>query len=249
MRKYGLIGYPLGHSFSKSYFTKKFREENISGCSYDNYPLSEIDLLPELIAREPDLCGLNVTIPYKSDVLEFLDYIDDEAGEIGAVNVVKIRRGEGEVYLSGFNSDVTGIRDSLAGCLGSVSTAVILGTGGSSRAVRYVLEKAGLMIIQVSRTKRPGFIDYSELNAGLLAKAGLIVNTTPVGMYPHAGARPEIDYSCLGPGHVLFDLVYNPEVTFFLNSGLERGCRIVTGLGMLHSQAERAWEIWNDASC
>jgi shikimate dehydrogenase len=249
MRKYGLIGYPLGHSFSKTYFTEKFLRENIDGCSYENFPISDIALLPKLLAEEQELQGLNVTIPYKSEVFGFIDIIDPEALDIGAVNVLKIRRSEGVIKLYGFNSDVTGISDSLSPFLKrNIKNAIVLGSGGSSRAVCHVLRKSGINIIQVSRNKKPGFIDYSDISAKILTNASLIVNTTPLGMFPATETRPEIDYSLLNENQILFDLVYNPELTFFLRSGMERGCSVITGLKMLHSQAEKAWQIWNDAS-
>lgn len=247
MRKYGLIGYPLGHSFSKTYFTEKFLREHISGCSYENFPIADLKLLPKLISDEPDLQGLNVTIPYKSEIFSFIDSLDPEAREIGAVNVLKIRRSEGVIHLSGFNSDVTGISDSLKPYLSNnLKNAIVLGTGGSSRAVCFVLKKFGLNIIRVSRNKREGILDYSEINAVIIRDTGLIVNTTPLGMFPYTGARPEINYSLLTSDHILFDLVYNPEITLFLKSGIERGCTVITGLKMLHSQAELSWKIWND---
>jgi shikimate dehydrogenase len=247
MRKYGLIGYPLGHSFSKTYFTEKFIKENISGCSYDNFPIADIGMLPELISGEPELEGLNVTIPYKSEVFRYIDVLDPEAAEIGAVNVLKIKRSAERTEVHGFNSDVTGIADSLSPFLHrKIKNAVVLGTGGSSRAVCHVLRKFGLNILQVSRNKRPGILGYSDIDFDLLEDAGLIVNTTPLGMFPHVDARPGINYSLLNENHILFDLVYNPEITSFLRSGIERGCPVITGLTMLHSQAERAWQIWND---
>jgi shikimate dehydrogenase len=249
MRKYGLIGYPLGHSFSKGYFKEKFLRENIDGCSYDNFPLSDLHLLPKLLLSEPDLKGLNVTIPYKSEIFAYIDIIDPEAFEIGAVNVLKIKHSGNKIQISGFNSDVTGISDSLSPYLsGKIKDAIVLGTGGSSRAVCYVLKKSGLNIIQVSRNNKPGIIDYSEISEEIISKAGLIVNTTPVGMFPHTDTRPLINYSLLNDNHILFDLVYNPELTLFLRSGIERGCSVITGLKMLHSQAEKAWQIWNDES-
>lgn len=247
MRKYGLIGYPLGHSFSKTYFTGKFLKENITGCRYDNFPIADIGMLPALIYGEPDLAGLNVTIPYKSDVLRYIDVLDPEAGEIGAVNVLKIKRSDDRIQIFGFNSDITGITDSLMPFLnGKLKNAIVLGTGGSSRAVCYVLRKFGLNVRQVSRNKRPGILDYSDLDSVILSVTGLIVNTTPLGMFPHIETKPEINYSLLNENHILFDLVYNPEMTSFLRSGMERGCPVITGLKMLHSQAERAWNIWND---
>jgi shikimate dehydrogenase len=247
MRKFGLIGYPLGHSFSKGYFSEKFLKENITGCSYENFPIPDIGLLPKLIADEKDLKGLNVTIPYKSEVISYIDKLDPEAREIGAVNVLKIRRVDDIIHLTGYNSDVTGISESLLPHLqGNIKNAIVLGTGGSSRAVCFVLRKLGLNITQVSRSKRPGMINYSEITPELIFESPLIVNTTPLGMFPATEHRPEIDYALLNKNHILFDLVYNPEITFFLRAGIERGCTVIPGLKMLHSQAEKAWQIWND---
>jgi shikimate dehydrogenase len=247
MRKYGLIGFPLGHSFSKSYFTEKFKKEKISDCSYDNYPISDLGMLPGLLADQPDLRGLNVTIPFKSAIFSFLDFIDPEAREIGAVNVLKIRRSGSQIQLHGYNSDITGIYDSLSECLkGGIRKAILLGTGGSSRAVRYVLEKSGISCIQVSRKRQRDIISYPDLNSNILENSDLIINTTPLGMYPDIDSRPDINYNLLNEHHTLFDLVYNPELTFFLRTGLERGCSVITGLKMLHSQAEKSWQIWNN---
>ncbi len=247
MRRFGLIGYPLGHSFSKKYFTEKFNAEHITDCSYELYPLRDIDRLPALISENPDLYGLNVTIPYKSDVIPMLDNISSEAEEIGAVNVVKIKRKAGKIELSGFNSDVTGFRDSLFPHLRKdAKRAIILGTGGSSKAVCYVLRKAGIDLTIVSRNSKPGTITYSEIDSGMLADTDLIVNTTPLGMFPDPDSKPELDYNVLGKKQILFDLVYNPELTSFLKMGQNRGCITISGIRMLHLQAEKAWEIWND---
>jgi shikimate dehydrogenase len=247
MRKFGLIGYPLGHSFSKKYFSEKFLAENITGCSYENYPLTDPGQLKMLLAKEPELVGLNVTIPYKSEILRYIDILDPEAQEIGAVNVLKIKRRDGNFEISGFNSDITGIEDSLSPYTGSIiKNAIVFGTGGSSRAVCYVLGKLGIGATVVSRTKRPGYIGYDGVDRDLIEKTGLLVNTTPLGMFPDVDARPEFDYTLLGEKHVLFDLVYNPEYTLFLRSGKKQGCRVITGLKMLRSQAEKAWQIWND---
>lgn len=249
MRKYGLIGYPLGHSFSQKYFSEKFRNERISGCIYENYPLSDINQLPALVADDPELCGLNVTIPYKSEVLRFLDAIDSEASEIGAVNVIKIKRSDQKVRLEGFNSDITGISDSVKPYIKEyMKQALVLGTGGSSRSVCHVLKKLGLNVIQVSRESRAGVITYSDITRGLIEDTDLIVNTTPLGMYPAKEGKPELNYSLLSRKQILFDLVYNPEITQFLKAGMEQGCTIISGIKMLFSQAERAWEIWNDDS-
>lgn len=247
MRKYGLIGYPLGHSFSKKYFTEKFTAEQISNCSYDNYPLENLDGFKDLISLEDELCGLNVTIPYKSEIIRFLDGIDSEAEEIGAVNVLKIKRSGRQFSLYGFNSDITGIRDSLLPHIGeNTPGALVLGTGGSSRAVCYVLKKLGIKVNLVSRDRKPGTILYSDISSAILDSSLLIINTTPLGMYPDIESKPEIDYARLTEKHVLFDLVYNPELTAFLRTGREQGCHIISGLKMLYSQAEKAWEIWNN---
>lgn len=247
MRKFGLIGYPLGHSFSRKYFTDKFVRENIAGCSYENFPLKNIEEFPDLIRKNEDLCGLNVTIPWKTEIIRYADEYEPAIKEIGAINVLKIKRIKGKTRISGFNSDVVGIRDSVLPVFsGKPGNALILGTGGSSRAVGYVLKKLGFMVTFVSRSKKPGISGYQDLNSEILEVTDLIVNTTPLGMYPDIQSKPEINYSLLKEKHVLFDLVYNPEITTFLKMGQERGCKIITGLKMLHSQAERSWEIWND---
>jgi len=247
MRKFGLIGYPLGHSFSKKYFTDKFLKEQIKDCSYENFPLTNLSHLQKLIDQESDLCGLNVTIPYKSEIINLLDYIDPEANEIGAVNVLKLKRSGGSPNLYGYNSDVTGIRDSLSPYIkGEVGNALVMGTGGSSRAVCYVLKKFGLKVISVSRNRKPGILSYSDINSELLAETDLLINTTPLGMFPDTESKPDINYSLLKTRHILFDLVYNPELTTFLRMGKEHGCTIISGIKMLHSQAEKAWEIWNN---
>jgi shikimate dehydrogenase len=247
MRKFGLIGYPLGHSFSKTYFTEKFHNEHILDCSYDNFPIEDIGQIKNLISENQDLCGFNVTIPYKSEIIRFLDSLETEAKEIGAVNVVKIRRIDSHIKLSGYNSDITGIRESLSSYLGkNVKSAIVFGTGGSSKAVCYALSKFGINIIQVSRYKKPGLYTYSEISRELIDKCELIINTTPLGMYPELEGKPDFNYNLLSSKHILFDLVYNPEITAFLKIGIEKGCKTIGGLKMLHSQAERAWEIWND---
>ncbi len=247
MRKFGLIGYPLGHSFSKKFFTEKFAREQIIDCSYDNYPLTSLDQFSELILSDPALFGLNITIPYKSEVIKYIDNIDLEASEIGAVNVVKIKRTGGQVKLYGYNSDVTGIMDSLfSSVTPELKNALVLGTGGSSRAVCFVLNRLGLSYTLVSRNRKPGLLTYSDLTPDIINKTGLIVNTSPLGMYPDINSKPDINYNLLNEKHILFDLVYNPEITSFLKKGKERGCKIISGLRMLQSQAEKAWEIWND---
>jgi shikimate dehydrogenase len=247
MRKFGLIGFPLGHSFSKKYFTEKFAKENITGCSYENFPIPDLDLFPQLIKDDPELYGLNVTIPYKTAILKYLDNTEPAIDEIGAVNVLKIKRKGEETIITGYNSDVTGIRDSILPLMNDrIKSALILGTGGSSGAVSYALKKLGLKVTLVSRNRKPGAILYEDISEEILKNTDLIVNTTPLGLFPNTTAKPEIDYRKLNKNHILFDLVYNPELTSFLEAGKERGCKIITGLKMLYSQADRSWEIWND---
>lgn len=249
MRKFGLIGYPLGHSFSKKFFTEKFYNEQITDCSYENFPLTGIDQLHGLIREETELQGLNVTIPYKSEIIKLLDNLSPEAEEIGAVNVIKITRPDNKIVLTGFNSDVTGIRDSLVPFLKDyVKSALILGSGGSSCAVSYFLRKSGIDFNIVSRSRKEGAIAYSDLSSGLLRDTYLIINTTPLGMFPDLNTKPDIDYSLLGSKHILFDLVYNPQETLFLKYGIQQGCTVIKGINMLNSQAEKSWEIWNDKS-
>jgi shikimate dehydrogenase len=247
MRKFGLIGYPLGHSFSKKYFSEKFLNEKIIDSSYENYPLKHIAEFPALISSDESLCGLNVTIPYKTEIIGYLDYLDREAEEVGAVNVIKIRREPGRIGLNGYNSDITGIRDTVHPYLNeSVRKALVLGTGGSSKAVCHVLKNLGLEVTLVSRERKPGILSYSDLDDDIIEKTQLIVNTTPLGMFPNTTDRPDIDYNRLTSDHILFDLVYNPQDTAFLKAGVVQGSRTISGITMLHSQAEKAWEIWND---
>jgi shikimate dehydrogenase len=247
MRKFGLIGYPLGHSFSAKYFSEKFAKEGIRDSQYINYPIETIDTLPELISSDTELCGLNVTIPYKTGVLKYIDDAEPAIQEIGAANVLKIKRSGGKSRIAGFNSDITGIKESIKPYIKEGGkNALILGTGGSSRAVAYTLKKAGWDFIFVSRTKKQNCVIYKDLLPEIILKTELIINTTPLGMYPDTGSFPAIDFSLLNDKHILFDLVYNPEITEFLRKGKERGCRIITGLKMLYAQAERSWEIWND---
>jgi shikimate dehydrogenase len=247
MRKFGLIGYPLGHSFSQKYFTEKFIREKIADCSYENYPIKSLEEFPDLIRKNPDLCGLNVTIPYKSDILKYVNMTDDTVDHIGAANVLKIKRENGKTSISAYNSDVNGIRDSLVPCArGKAKKALILGTGGGSKAVAWAVSKMGCEALMVSRNPRPGELSYNDINADILSGVDLIVNATPLGMFPDIESKPDIDYKLLTSRHILFDLVYNPEMTAFLKTGKERGCRIITGMKMLRSQADRSWEIWNE---
>lgn len=247
MRIFGLIGFPLGHSFSKKYFSEKFLREHIKDCSYENLPLPRIDLINDLISNNPDLCGLNITIPYKSAIMKYLDYIDKQALEVGAVNVLKILKKNNKTRIHGFNTDVDGFRDSVLPFLGkNTNNALVLGTGGSAKAVNYVLRNLGMKVTSVSRTKGNSELTYSDLTCETLANIHLIVNTTPLGMYPDIESKPDLNYECLNKGQILFDLVYNPELTTFLKLGKKRGCVIIGGTNMLYAQAEKAWKIWND---
>ena len=248
MKTYGLVGYPLGHSFSQDYFTKKFAAENID-AQYLNFQIGDIALFPEKVLTVDGLSGLNVTIPYKQKVMAYLDEIDETAQKVGAVNVVKIIRNGSNVRLRGCNSDVVGFENSLKSLLKPCHTsAYILGTGGASKAVRYVLEKLGIDYQFVSRSADASnnILSYEQLTNDLIASHKLIVNCTPLGMSPKTDACPAIPYEAIGPDHLCFDLIYNPEVTLFLQKARQQGATIKNGLDMLIGQAVRAWEIWNE---
>ncbi len=241
MKKYGLIGYPLGHSFSKGYFAEKFKRESIRNCSYDNYPLENISQFLELVL-ENQLKGLNVTIPYKQEIIPYLDALDETAAKIGAVNTIKFI----DKTLIGFNTDVYGFEQSLKPLLKKHhSRALVLGTGGSSKAVIHALSKLGISYQYVSRNEQKGIVSYNQLNEAFIQDYKLIINTTPLGMYPKVETAPAIPYSVITKEHLLYDLVYNPEKTKFLLNGQQQGAVIKNGLDMLKLQAEKAWEIWN----
>lgn len=246
MKKFGLIGYPLGHSFSKNFFNEKFHSENID-AEYVNFEISSIDKLPEIIASNPNLAGLNVTIPYKEKVISYLDEVDKDAAAIGAVNVIKFDRNKGKLKLTGYNSDVIGFSQSIEPLLESYhNKALILGTGGASKAVNYALGQLGLSTLFVSRNKRSdNTITYADLTPALMDEYKVIVNCTPVGMYPQADKCPEIPYECLTVRHLLYDLLYNPDTTLFMRKGSEQGAVVKNGLEMLLLQAFGAWDIWN----
>ncbi len=247
MKYFGLIGFPLSHSFSKGYFTEKFAREGIRDCQYENYPIEHIGLLPELLADIPGLAGLNVTIPYKKQVIALLDELDDEAEQVGAVNTIAFIKQGGCSYLRGYNTDVFGFRMSISPLMRPhYRKAIILGTGGSSKAVAFVLESMGLEVSFVSRNPAgEKQISYAQLNQEMITHSQVIINTSPVGMYPKISDCPEIPYEFLTPDHLLFDLIYNPSETRFLERGKQRGAQIMNGLQMLHLQAERSWDIWN----
>lgn len=245
MKKYGLIGYPLGHSFSKNYFNEKFHSENID-AEYVNFEIPSIGELPSVLLKNPDLVGLNVTIPYKEQVISYLDELDEAAAAIGAVNVIKISSRKGKTILKGYNSDVIGFTQSIGPMLEPQHTkALVLGTGGASKAVCYGLKTLGVEPQLVSRTAREGVLTYADLTPEIMDIYKVIVNCTPVGMYPQADLFPPIPYECLTPRHLLYDLLYNPDTTLFMKKGADRGATTKNGLEMLLLQAFGAWEIWN----
>jgi shikimate dehydrogenase len=242
MKRYGLIGRTLKHSFSQSYFSKKFAESGITDCVYQNFELATIDEFPVLLQRYPDLKGLNVTIPYKEDVISYLTSMNDVVKEIGACNCIKV---EGDV-LTGHNTDVVGFRHSLEPKLKQHhQNALILGTGGAAKAIAYVLRQLGIGYLSVSRKKGVGSVGYEDLKEELLLKHPLIINTTPLGMYPHVDTSPAIPYQFITPAHFLYDIVYNPEKTVFLAEGEKQGAQICNGYEMLIGQAEESWRIWS----
>lgn len=246
MKKYGLIGYPLGHSFSRNFFNEKFQSENID-AEYVNFEIPSIEEFPKIIAANPNLEGLNVTIPYKEKIIPYLNEVAPDAAAIGAVNVIKFERRKGKLKLTGHNSDLIGFTRSIEPLLESFHTkALILGTGGASKAVNYGLKQLGLETLFVSRSKRNDqSITYEELTPELMEEYKVIVNCTPVGMYPNADLCPEIPYECLTSRHLLYDLLYNPDTTLFMKKGSEQGALVKNGLEMLLLQAFGAWEIWN----
>lgn len=245
MKQYGLIGFPLTHSFSEKYFAEKFKEEKIKYVEYLNFPLQNIVEIEALISGNQDICGLNVTIPYKEQVIPFLDDIDPEANEAGAVNTITISRKNNKIFLKGYNTDIIGFIQSLPADVSiKHNNALVLGTGGASKAVVCGLNKLNIKYQLVSRTGKPGCITYKEVDEKTIQKYTLIINTTPLGMYPDTGSLPDIPYRYLFEQHLLYDLVYNPSVTSFLNEGKKRGVGIMNGLQMLKNQAEESWKIW-----
>lgn len=248
MKKFGLIGYPLSHSFSKGYFAKKFMDEGIFDCEYENYPLEDISHLKSLLLSQPDLVGLNVTIPYKEQVLKYLDDIDKDAAEIGAVNTIKISRNDGKPFLKGFNTDVYGFSKPLRDIIKPThKKALILGTGGASKAVAWVLKSLSIEYLYVSRNATAtGCINYSDVTPEIIKSNTIIINTSPAGMFPKVETAPDIPYGAVTEDHILYDLVYNPEETIFLKQGKLKKATTINGLPMLYLQAEKAWEIWNE---
>ncbi|MBL7817480.1 MAG: shikimate dehydrogenase [Saprospiraceae bacterium] len=251
MKHLGLIGYPLGHSFSKSYFNNKFKALGVDNeWFYDTYPIENIEKFTDLLKGQPDLVGLNVTIPYKQEVIPFVDKLDKSASEVGAINCIRIENG----ILVGYNTDVYGFEKSLIDMLvdGNIDTlpqlslkALVLGTGGASKAVAYVMKKLNIPFHYVSRNRTPESLSYKDVNAEILATHHLIINGTPLGMSPNTEGCPPLPYENIGNQHFLYDLVYNPEVTEFMKRGIVQGAKVKNGYDMLLYQAEKGWEIWN----
>ena len=239
MDKYGLIGYPLGHSFSKNYFNEKFENEGID-AKYINFEIPHIEDLTEILDTTPELKGLNVTIPYKEKVISYLDFISPEATAIGAVNVIKVEHKGNDVKLKGYNSDV--IEPFLEPCH---KKALILGTGGASKAINYGLKSLGLETVYVSRFERPGTIQYDKITPEIIKEYNVIVNCTPVGMYPHTDECPELPYEAMDSHTLLYDLIYNPDETLFMKKGKEQGATVKNGLEMLLLQAFASWDFWH----
>lgn len=246
MEKYGLIGYPLGHSFSKTFFNQKFTAEHIE-AEYVNFEIPNIKEIKNVLKENPGLRGLNVTLPYKTQIIPFLDDIDEDARLIGAVNVIKFYKGRfGKTKLKGYNSDVIGFKQSIDPLLNqSHRKALILGTGGASKAVFHGLKQLGIASTLVSRHAKDFCITYEEITPKTMEQYTVIVNTTPVGMYPHVNECPDIPYDLLTPNHLLYDLLYNPDETLFMKKGKEKGAVVKNGLEMLLLQAFAAWEIWH----
>ena len=247
MRLFGLIGYPLSHSFSAKYFAKKFESESITDTDYRLFPLENIAEVTSLIELQPDLQGFNITIPYKIAILSYLDELSEAAKSVGAVNCVKIERDASGVRLTGHNTDVYGFRESLVPFLKPFHTkALVLGTGGASKAVCFTLQELGIRYTMVSRSGNgESVLNYSQLNEQIISDNLLIINTTPVGTFPDTEKCPDIPYKFLSSNHLLFDLIYNPAETKFLRLGREAGATILNGAHMLELQAEKSWEIWN----
>jgi shikimate dehydrogenase len=249
MKQYGIIGYPLGHSFSGKYFTGKFRRENLVDCRFENFEIDNVGLFKSIISKNPELRGLSVTIPYKRSIMSFLDSINAEAKEIDAVNCIKIDKRGKKRILTGYNTDIYGFEHSFVPLLKPHhKKALILGSGGASKAVVYVLEKLEIDYLIVTRTPHGcKHIRYGVLHKEIMKEHNIIINTTPLGMYPDINSFPDIPYEFINKDSFLFDLVYNPEMTLFLKKGSEQGATVKNGLEMLHLQAEKAWEIWNNS--
>lgn len=244
MRKFGLIGYPVIQSFSKQFFTEKFSNETID-ARYELYPIENIAEFPAFI-KNTQFDGLNVTIPHKQTVMQYLDELDETAAEIGAVNVIRFTRANETVRLKGYNTDAIGFENSISPFLKEEHRkALILGTGGASKAIDYVLRKKGLKTTFVSRHSMEGVLTYEELTPEILNEYLVVVNCTPLGMFPEVDACPDIPYQALSEKHLLYDVIYKPDITLFLEKGKTQGATVINGLEMLWGQAAAAWKIWN----
>jgi shikimate dehydrogenase len=247
MNLFGLIGYPLSHSFSASYFTEKFKKEGNTAAEFRLFELKDIQEFKQLLIYQPLLKGLSVTIPYKEKIIPYLDELDEVAQKIGAVNSVKIRNINNHIYLKGYNTDVIGFEKTLIPLLETHhKQALVLGSGGASKAVVYVLEKLKIPYKILSRNKSQFNLTYQELTRKIIDSHQLIINTTPLGMYPNLNNCPSIPYHLLNSSHLLFDLIYNPEETLFLQKGILQKSKIKSGFDMLIEQAEASWKIWNE---
>ncbi|TDS08466.1 shikimate dehydrogenase family protein [Sphingobacterium paludis] len=248
MKKLGLIGFPLGHSFSKKYYLDKFEKEGIEDIEYDLYPVEDLNDFRKVYESDPQFTGFNVTIPHKRNVMALLDELSEEAATINAVNCVTIHRENGKARLKGFNTDAYGFERSLHPLLTQEhQTALVFGNGGAAQAVYYSLKKLNVSYQIVSRHKDTGDLTYEELTEDRIAENKLLINCSPVGTYPHIDQCPQIPYAGIGDKHLLYDLIYNPEETLFLKKGKERGAAIKNGHEMLILQAERNWSIWNES--
>jgi shikimate dehydrogenase len=246
MRKFGLIGKSLLHSRSKEYFLQKFTREHLSDCVYENYQLDDLKDIRSLILNEPYLLGLNVTTPYKIEIMKYVDDISPMADSFGAVNCVKISRNGKDIRLTGYNTDAAAFRETLKPLIRKVhNNALILGTGGAARAVCHALKNLNVDYTLVSRDEKSGVLTYSALMRQTIVDHKMIINATPVGMFPAEDQCPPLPYKYLTSKHLLYDLVYNPEETMFLKKGIEAGAQIKNGLEMLQLQAEMSWKVWN----
>ncbi|MBP7506502.1 MAG: shikimate dehydrogenase [Prolixibacteraceae bacterium] len=248
MKTFGLIGYPLGHSFSKKFFTEKFEKDGLTDYQYLNFEIDTIEKFPEILQSEFNICGLNCTIPYKQQVMNYLSEIDEEAAIVGAVNTIKVINTPSGIKLKGYNTDVIGFERSIKPMLNEKhNSALICGTGGASKAIKFILEKLGIRYLSASIEAElfDNEIRYSDIGRKLIEESLVIINATPLGTFPRTNNCPDIPYEHITKDHVLFDLVYNPEVTLFMKKGIEKGANTKNGLEMLHGQAIAAWEIWN----
>jgi len=246
MRTFGLIGFPLSHSLSPQLFQERFEKEQIADATYRLFPLEKISGFRKLLTDIPDLAGLNVTIPYKQDIIPFLNELDPDAKSINAVNTIKIIRSKNSTYLKGYNTDIIGFEKAIHTVLPDYKgKALVLGNGGASKSICHVLQKMNIPYAVVSRTPSAGCVSYDEANLNLLAGSHLIINTTPLGNYPAVNTYPVIHYEKLTADHFLFDLVYNPAETLFMKKGIQYGASVCNGYAMLEQQADASWQIWN----